>query len=134
MKSYKRRDSATSVLRKMGIDKSQYDNFIHKVGDEYRLNMEAAKASLIPKPKKRSKITIYKNNQVRSMSKFIRKCILDGKTNQEVFLMAQTEFGEEVMNEKRKHYPSWYRSEMRRKGMLPEAFDFQSGELPPRFE
>jgi len=29
IKSYTRRDSATAALRKMGVDKSQYDQFIH---------------------------------------------------------------------------------------------------------
>ena len=48
----------------------------------------------------------------RTVSSAIRQYITDGMSNQEVWDLVSVEFD---MPESKKHYPSWYRSEMKRK-------------------
>lgn len=46
-----------------------------------------------------------------TVASFMRDLIKGGKSNEEVFAAAQKKFG---IGEEKKHYPSWYRCEMRR--------------------
>lgn len=48
MKAFARRDSATALLRKMGVAKTDYDKFITKKGDEFIVNVKAAEDSTPP--------------------------------------------------------------------------------------
>jgi predicted solute-binding protein len=47
-----------------------------------------------------------------TVASFMRDLIKAGKSNEEVFAAAQKKFG---IGEDKKHYPSWYRCEMRRR-------------------
>ena len=46
-KSFARRDSATALLRKMGIDKADYNKFITAKGDSFVVDVAAAEKSAI---------------------------------------------------------------------------------------
>ncbi len=46
-----------------------------------------------------------------TVASFMRRLITEGKTNEEVFKAASKKFG---LDEGKKTYPSWYRSEMKR--------------------
>lgn len=46
IKSYARRDSATALLRKMGISQADYNQFITLVGSEYKVDVTAAEDHL----------------------------------------------------------------------------------------
>lgn len=148
-----RRDSATTMLRKLGVPKDRYDDFIVK-GDngEYFVDVAEAKASLeqkevVEEPKEeimaevkaeiksevkkvvkaevkkivkkqvtnkpQSKIDI--KGEKRTVSSVCRSLISMGKTNAEVWELVKAEF---KLDDSKKHYPSWYRSEMTRSGKL----------------
>lgn len=67
-----------------------------------------------PKAKTEKRVTI---------SSMCRDMILDGATNEEIFKALQENWGEERFGPDKRHYPAWYRGELRRKGALPPAFD-----------
>jgi len=50
-----------------------------------------------------------------TVSSFMRGMILDGATNQEVWEAAQPLFG---LDDKKRGYPAWYRTELKNKGLL----------------
>lgn len=119
-KTYTRRDSCTSVLRKMGITAKDYDFFIDKQGDQFvcrtdkaarhleQLKEQAAgvKPAKAPKQPKEPKITV---------SSRARDLIRNGKTNDEVWAVIQSEFN---LDDGKKHYPGWYRAAMVRSGQI----------------
>jgi DNA-binding protein HU-beta len=47
LKTFTRRDSATALLRKMGIDKANYNEFITVKGDSFVVDVAAAEKSTI---------------------------------------------------------------------------------------
>ena len=53
----------------------------------------------------------------RTISLVARQLILEGYDNKAVFQYLTDEF---KIGENKKHYPAWYRSEMRRKGLLKD--------------
>lgn len=124
MKIYKRRDSATSLLRKMGINSRDYDLFITKIDNGVQLNIDLAKkhATDIKKQTAKPKRKTPKEKRT-TISSLCRDMILDGATNAEIFAKLQETYGEERFDQDKRHYPAWYRCELRRKGALPPAFD-----------
>lgn len=130
MKTYKRRDSATSLLRKVGIKPRDYDLFITKVDGGVQLNIDLANKHVkdleaqATKPKKSAvKKSKAKKEKRVTISSMCRDMILDGATNAEIFKALQDTYGEERFGTGKRHYPAWYRCELRRKGELPPAFD-----------
>jgi len=88
------------------------------------------------KPKKAAKKKPVKADKEPTISDLCRNMILDGATNDEIFKALQAKYGEERFNEDKKHYPAWYRCELRRKRELPPAFDPQTAadNIVRRFE
>lgn len=142
-KTYAARDSATSALRKLGLQARDYNLFITKVGDKFECKLGAAAAHLDslknPKPvveaKAEDKPAAAKEPKVAKagrrdadpvveakpkkmgISATARELILSGKTNQEVWEVLQQQFN---LDDSKKHYPTWYRCEMKRTGLLPK--------------
>lgn len=125
VKFYARRDSATTVLRKMGIPACDYSAFIEVMSDG-RFACHIARAEMHleslknPKPveTKAAKATHPAAETKRTgISATARALILAGKTNQEVWAELKQQFN---LNDSKKHYPTWYRCEMKRKGLLPK--------------
>lgn len=119
-KTYSRRDSATSALRKMGIDKKHYNDFITKTDDGFKCDLDAAKKSLsgpTEKSKAQAKKGGKKTSSRRTASSVIRGLIEDGLSNKEIWEKVKGEFN---LDEAKRSYPAWYRSEMRRKGLIAE--------------
>jgi hypothetical protein len=142
-KTYAARDSATSALRKIGLQARDYNLFITKVGDKFECKLGAAAAHLDslknPKPvveakaeakpvaAKEPKTTkagrrdtdpvVEAKPKKMGISATARELILSGKTNQEVWEVLQQQFN---LNDSKKHYPTWYRCEMKRTGLLPK--------------
>lgn len=136
-KVYTRRDSVTAILRKMGIDKEAYSKFIKVVDGGFQLNMKMeasepakpvkAKAPAAKKSGKKSQPpvkVVYEEITEPSkayrvdpnnITNTIKTLILDGKTNKEIWDIIQPSF---KMEDNKRHYPAWYRSQMKRKGQL----------------
>lgn len=130
-----RRDSATAALRKLGVGKHDYNRFIRPTGDgkfEFHIG-EAKKAvgntdtkvaeKVSPKAGKKTgaedkPATREHKPRVGSVSATAQALILDGKTNDEVWHALQKKFG---LDESKRGYPSWYRSYLRRLGILPHG-------------
>lgn len=127
-KTYTTRDSATSALRKLGLQARDYNLFITKVGDKFECKLGAAAAHLEslknPKPveakstaTKATKKTAEPKAKKTGISATARELILAGKTNQEVWEVLKQQFS---LDDSKKHYPTWYRCEMKRTGLLPK--------------
>jgi hypothetical protein len=128
-----RRDSATTILRKLGIQARDYDFFIEKMTDgRFACKIAMAEMHLEslknPKPavkkldekqvvaKRLLKIGVEGKPKSDGISATARALILDGKTNQEVWDVLQAKFN---LDHSKRHYPTWYRCEMKRTGLLP---------------
>jgi hypothetical protein len=119
-KLYKTRDSATSALRKLGLKPRDYDLFIDKLDGMFRCRVEAAAAHLasLLQPAPAAKETRPAKAPAAKrvgVSQTARDLILAGKTNAEVWAVLQAQF---KLDDGKKHYPTWYRSELKRKGLL----------------
>jgi hypothetical protein len=138
---YAARDSATSALRKIGIVKADYDDFIIKRDGVFYCDIEGAKSFVykqaekavanmtltqVPAPKLKAQVQADgsvkvapvakpKTEKGQSVSALIREMILDGFTNQQVWDTLGPK-GAGTLGENQKHYGSWYRCELRRKG------------------
>ena len=129
VKIFKRRDSATAVLRKMGINSRDYNLFIEKMENGRFVcqvalaegHLESLKEQTKPKPKKKAP-KVKKEKRV-TISSLCRDMILNGSDNATIFKALQDKYGEERFGPEKRHYPAWYRCELRRKGELPPAFD-----------
>lgn len=132
VKFYARRDSATTVLRKMGIHARDYSFFIEVMTDG-RFACQVAKAEMhlesLKKPKtimaeaikagRRAADPVVQDKpaKAKGVSAVARELILAGRTNQEVWAVIKEAFN---LDDSKKHYPTWYRCEMKRKGLLPK--------------
>lgn len=140
MKTFTSRDSATSVLRKLGLKPRDYDLFIKKVNGKFQCDVTGAtshKAELVEAaehpvmhvvegvktrealPVKGKVKIVSRSNDVLpkpiSVAAFARELILAGRTNEDVFKSLQAKFN---LDASKKHYPSWYRCQLRAKGLL----------------
>lgn len=129
VKFYTRRDSATTALRKLGIQPRDYNLFIEKMTDG-RFACQVAKAQMHleslknPSPKmiragRRATDPVVKSGKptkTKGVSAVARELILAGRTNQEVWAVIKEAFN---LDDSKKHYPTWYRCELKRKGQLP---------------
>lgn len=122
---YKTRDSATAVLRKMGIPACDYNAFIEVMSDgQFACHIARAEMhleSLKNKPAKTKATKAPASTEAKpkrtGISATARALILAGKTNQEVWDVLKSSFN---LDDSKKHYPTWYRCEMKRKGLLPK--------------
>ena len=121
---YKTRDSATAVLRKMGTPACDYNAFIEVMSDgQFACHIARAEMHLEslknPKPAETKAAKAPASTEAKpkrtSISATARELILAGKTNQEVWAIIKDAFG---LDDSKKHYPAWYRCEMKRKGLL----------------
>ena len=130
---YTARDSATSALRKIGVVKADYDDFIIKRDGTFYCDIEGAKTfvskqktqapvetpiALAPAVKMVKAAKPAKTEKVEgkvSVSAMIRTAILEGKSNQEIW-DSMGPNGSGLIEQKHAHYGSWYRCELRRKG------------------
>jgi len=130
VKFYTRRDSATTVLRKLGIQPRDYDLFIEKTSDgQFACQVARAEMHLesLKKPKTVLKEAVKAGRRAADpeviktrrvgVSSMARDLILAGKTNQEVWDVLKDAFN---LDDSKKHYPTWYRCELKRKGLLPK--------------
>lgn len=129
VKTLARRDSCTALLKKLGIAPSEYNQFIWATTDgRYAVSLEKAQAYLDSKLVKVAKAVVQgrnkgstpkaaESNQIKkpTVAATIRRMILDGKENADIFVVLQRDFG---FDEEKKHYPAWYRSQMRREGLI----------------
>ena len=130
IKTYARRDGATAALKKLGIKASDYNMFIFQTTDgrtavaldkaqEY-LQAQLRKVANEEVPQKQNKGRTKKeadSNQIKrpSVAGVIRKLILDGLDNKAIHEVMKRDFGHD---EDKAHYPAWYRSQMRREGLI----------------
>lgn len=146
-----RRDSATTILRKLGVNSRDYNLFIRADKDGFVVDVDLAKqhvakvaeqtapraqdntppwdpsdeskptkAGKLPKAprpavKKAAKEAVRPRDQ--SLSTTIRGLILKGLDNAAIWAQVQPAFN---LDDKKRHYPAWYRGQMRRAGVLPK--------------
>lgn len=124
VKTYASRDSATSTLRKLGILTKDYNLFITKTGGKFECDLGAAAKHLQPTKTKVAKKPTDKVQKPKvkpareSVSSVARSLIFTGKTNDEIWEVLQARFN---LDRSKRHYPTWYRCEMKRKGLLPQG-------------
>jgi len=146
MKLVKTRDAATSILRKLGINSRDYSLFITKTpGGLFEVDSDKASAHLKapakhslglvtePAPAKEP-VIIRDSGKVKAVSRtavvqkmldstapkvsisgLAEQLLLEGKTNAETWAALKERF---KLGDDKKHYPSWYRSRLRRQGRL----------------
>lgn len=120
MKMFTKRDSATAFLRKHGITKTDYALFIGKASDGkvgVRIDGDSNPIHFVvaDKPKANGAAKPDQERQP-TVASVCRELLLAGKTNAEVWAVVQPQFS---LDDAKKTYPSWYRSELRRQGKLP---------------
>jgi len=146
-----RRDSATTILRKLGINSRDYNLFIRADKDGFVVDVDLAKKHLakvaeqmapraqdnttprdpsdeskptkagkLPKAPKavQKKVKEATRPRDQSLSATIRGLILKGLDNAAIWAQVQPAFN---LDDKKRHYPAWYRAQMRRDGQLPKA-------------
>jgi hypothetical protein len=123
VKVFGTRDSATACLKKIGVKRSDYNLFIEKKSNKI-FECQIAKAEAFVKPAaaapkatepEASKKNVSSKAPRVSVASFTRSLILEGKSNDAVWMELKKQF---QLQEDKKHYPSWYRSEMKRKGLI----------------
>lgn len=124
-KIYSSRDSATAVLKKLGIEKKDYSMFIEKKDGKFICYTEKAKLYLVgskpaaPAPAVSDTVTVKKLKKAGikrvTVSSMARDMILRGKTNEQVWDALKSNF---KLDDSKKHYPGWYRAALKRSGEL----------------
>lgn len=140
-KEFTNRDSATAYLRKNEIQKDLYNNFITKINDKFVVDTKAVDDFLSDSKPSNKSVTTKPSKEVGDVLKLVqdskslttdevvkkvkpedttvsslsRELILAGKTNKEVWTIIKAKF---KLEDNKKHYPAWYRSEMKRSGKL----------------
>lgn len=131
VKILSRRDSCTTILRKMGIHSRDYNAFIEVMSDgkfachiaRAEMHLESLKKAA-EKPAKAEKPTASKKaaktekptkETKRTVSSVARDLIVAGKTNAEVWEVISKEFN---LDDGKKGYPAWYRADCKRKGLI----------------
>lgn len=146
-----RRDSATTILRKLGINSRDYNLFIRADKDGFVVDVDLAKKHLAkvaeqtapkvngdvppwspstepaptkagklpkaPKPATQKQVKEAKRPREQNLSTTIRSLILKGLDNAAIWAQVQPAFN---LDDKKRHYPAWYRGQMRRAGVLPK--------------
>jgi hypothetical protein len=131
--TYSSRTNATAPLRKMGIKTSDYDMFVMPTTNgRFAVNLEKAREFLQARLRKvaTKEVPQAKNlgrtakeaasNQVArpTVAGTIRALILKGMDNKAIHEVMKRDFGHD---EDKAHYPGWYRSQMRREGLVAKA-------------
>lgn len=126
VKKYARRSSATTALKKLGIQVQDYNLFIEQKKDYVLCDLDSAVKHLRPGNKVGNKLTsvppmeVGKPSRKRANSASIfqvaKNLIVSGKTNAEVWAALKAQFG---CTDTKKHYPAWYRAKLKRDGVYP---------------
>lgn len=124
-----RRDSATNILKKLGVDKANYNDFIVKTEKGFFVRVQDAAISVgkaeprvtpfsapVKPTKKLAKTAKPKKRE--SVSGFMQQMIRDGSTDAEVWEASQKKFG---LDDSKKHYPRWYRNYIKRQAAAAAA-------------
>ena len=152
MKSVKTRDSATSILRKLGINSRDYNLFIDKYEGGFHVRISDAKKHVasgmltdliankdvvvkpaatpegelakelagnkqLPPVDKEKVAKLVSKVKRQTISSLTEELIIAGKQNHEVWSAIKERF---KLGDDKKHYPSWFRSRLRRQGKLPK--------------
>ena len=96
LKTFNTRDQVTSYLRKQGMDKSHYNEFITNTGRGLTINLAQVDEFLHP--------TVKAPNG-NGLAGQIRTLILAGQTNEQIFTKLN-------LPEAKKSYPAWYRRQL----------------------
>lgn len=132
-----KRDSATSILRKLGLKPNAYGLFMKQLEDGrwevdlpkvYEQGYGVTDATKAPKPVKEKKSPVAeplpgkgekptkpKKEPKVSISSVAEKLILEGLSNEAVWHVLKEQF---KLDDSKKSYPSWYRCRLKRQGKL----------------
>jgi hypothetical protein len=135
MRTVKTRDAATSILRKLGVTSREYNLYIQKTDAGFVVQETLARKSVVkevvvdllttkdvelkpaaPEAKPAVKPAAPPTKQPRlSISGTAEQLLLAGKSNAETWAELKAKF---KLGDDKKHYPSWFRSRLRRQGRL----------------
>ncbi len=114
MKIFNSKRSAIKALRRIGVRRRDYEKFLVENDDgTIECYLEEAEDYVY---------NVHRKNP-GGIGDFCRTMILDGYTNDEILAKMVEVYGEDYITTRYK-YPAWYRAELRRKGLLPPAFDY----------
>lgn len=119
MKIFTTRDGATAYLRKNGVAKENYNEFITKLTDGNYAIEDIPTAT----PEVENTSTDTPRVRVRaprdSAARMFQELIMQGElTDSEIFLTVQTKFG---LDDSKTKYVSWYRNHLKKAGKNPPA-------------
>lgn len=118
-KTYSTRDNATAALRRLGVPKNWYGQYITagKAGltvdfDKVQKQIDAGGFGGEPTvaksaPKEKTAPAVVKPKRVTAASR-VRELIKQGKDNKQIWAVIKAEFS---LDDSKKHYPAWYRSQ-----------------------
>lgn len=138
----KTRDTATAILRRLGLKPPAYTTFMKQLPDgQWEVDMKkiydqgygitptklvaakttapkavkTVKAKPVKATKKTSAAKPVKTDKAPriSCSSVARELIKAGKTNEEVWKVIREQF---KLSDDKRHYPTWYRSQLKREG------------------
>jgi len=108
-----RRDSATAILRKLGIHRDSYHVYIKELTDGRFMvdvgRVEALKAGKGPKPPTKTTGDDTPRSRFGGLAQTIRDMIRQGLSNDEI----KTKLN---LPPEKHHYPSWYRCQLNKAG------------------
>lgn len=122
-KTYSTRDNATAALRRLGVPKNWYGQYLtaSKTGgvtvDFDKVNAQIAAGGFGGEPTTAKKVPKEKTAPVGAKPKRVtvasrvRELIAAGKDNKAIWAVLQSEF---KLGDEKKHYPAWYRSQTKR--------------------
>jgi hypothetical protein len=132
MRTVKTRDSATTILRKLGVPSHDYNLYIEKTDAGFVVQETLARKSVVkdvvvdllakkdvvltPAPPEAKPAPAAKQPKL-SISGLAEQLLLAGKSNAETWAALKERF---KLGDDKKHYPSWFRSRLRRQGRLPK--------------
>jgi hypothetical protein len=132
MRTVKTRDSATTILRKLGVNSRDYNLYIEKTDAGYVVQETLARKAVVGEVvvdllAKKDMVLTPAQAEVKpavpakppklSISGLAEQLLLAGKSNAETWAALKERF---KLGDDKKHYPSWFRSRLRRQGRLPK--------------
>lgn len=117
-KIYRRRGAAVLALKKLGVPAAKIGGLIEALpGGGFVLKGKEASVVADPRP------TSDQIGAAPTIAGICKGMILEGHNNEEIAAELLKHFGHSHEGKKLRYWPGWHRGDLRRKGLLPPAFD-----------
>lgn len=136
VRTFKTRDSATALMRKLGVQSKNYKLFLEQIDGQWVVDVSKIQGGATEEPTPPApELTVTDAKAKKPRAKKVKaekpakepkekrvtvtqvaeQLILDGKTNDEVWAVIQPQFR---LDDNKKNYPSWFRSRLKKHGRL----------------